>query len=96
MKIIYTTEATASGGGRTGHSATGNGRVSVDLSAPKEMGGDNGPGTNPEELFATGHDEANRAAVKAVPSAALNLVGMALRDDRKVIDKVVNSLKFLS
>ncbi|HTJ56126.1 MAG TPA: organic hydroperoxide resistance protein [Devosiaceae bacterium] len=55
MKIVYTTEATATGGGRKGHSATKNGRVSVDLSVPKEMGGDGGPGTNPEELFATGY-----------------------------------------
>jgi osmotically inducible protein OsmC len=56
MKIVYTTEATATGGGRAGgHSGTKNGRVSVDLSIPKEMGGDNGPGTNPEELFATGY-----------------------------------------
>lgn len=55
MKIVYTTDATATGGGRNGHSGTRNGRVSVDLSVPKEMGGDGGPGTNPEELFATGY-----------------------------------------
>ena len=55
MKIVYTTDATASGGGRTGHSGTRDGKVSVDLSVPKEMGGDGGPGTNPEQLFATGY-----------------------------------------
>lgn len=54
-RILYTTSATASGGGRNGHSQTANGRVSVDLSVPREMGGDGGPGTNPEELFATGY-----------------------------------------
>jgi osmotically inducible protein OsmC len=55
MKIVYTTEASASGGGRNGHSGTKDGKVSVDLSIPKEMGGDGGPGTNPEQLFATGY-----------------------------------------
>ena len=55
MKIVYTTEATAAGGGRNGHSGTKDGKVSVDLSIPKEMGGDGGAGTNPEQLFATGY-----------------------------------------
>ena len=56
MKIVYTTKATASGGGRAnGHSQTEDGKVSVNLSVPKEMGGDGGPGTNPEQLFATGY-----------------------------------------
>ena len=32
-----------------------------------------------EELFSTGHDGANREAVKAVKSEELNLVGLALR-----------------
>ena len=56
MKIVYTTDATATGGGRAnGHSGTKDGKVSVDLSTPREMGGDGGPGTNPEQLFATGY-----------------------------------------
>lgn len=45
------------------------------------------------ELFATGHDEANRAAVAAVPAEQLDLVGIALRADRKVVDKVLDKLK---
>ena len=55
MNIVYTTQASASGGGRTGHAGTPDGKVSVDLSVPREMGGDGGPGTNPEQLFATGY-----------------------------------------
>ena len=47
-----------------------------------------------EEMFATTHDAANRAAVKAVARPALNLVGLAFRDERKLIDKVVDGLKF--
>jgi osmotically inducible protein OsmC len=55
MKIIYTTASTATDGGRLGHAGTADGKVNVDLSIPKEMGGDGGPGTNPEQLFATGY-----------------------------------------
>jgi hypothetical protein len=42
-----------------------------------------------EELFATGHDAANRAAVAAVPRAELALVGFALHGPRNAVDKVV-------
>jgi hypothetical protein len=45
------------------------------------------------DLFATGHDEANRAAVRAVPSEALDLVGLALRAPHKAVDGVVRGLK---
>jgi hypothetical protein len=47
-----------------------------------------------EDMFKTTHDAANRAAVKAVTRPELNLVGIALRADRKVVDKVVDGLKF--
>ena len=47
-----------------------------------------------EEMFKTTHDAANRAAVAAVARADLNLVGLAFRAERKVIDKVVDGLKF--
>jgi len=45
-------------------------------------------------MFKTTHDEANRAAVKTVARADLNLVGLALRAERKVVDKIVDGLKF--
>jgi hypothetical protein len=45
------------------------------------------------ELFSTPHDEANRAAVKAVPAEALDLVGIALHADQKVIAKVTDKLR---
>jgi hypothetical protein len=44
------------------------------------------------DLFATGHDEANRAAVAAVAAEELDLAGVALRADRKVVDRVVAGL----
>jgi hypothetical protein len=45
------------------------------------------------ELFATSHDGANRAAVAAVPSDELDLVGIAFRSERKTADKVVDKLR---
>jgi osmotically inducible protein OsmC len=53
-EILYTAEATASGG-REGHARTSDGRLDVDLDVPSEMGGTGGPGTNPEQLFASGY-----------------------------------------
>ena len=52
------------------------------------------PAVYTEDMFKTTYDEANRAAVKAVGRAALNLVGIAMRAERKVIDKIVDGLKF--
>jgi hypothetical protein len=45
------------------------------------------------ELFATGHDGANRAAVAAVPSDELDLVGIAFLAERKIADKVLDKLR---
>ena len=52
------------------------------------------PALYTEDMFKTTHDAANRAAVRAVARADLNLVGLALRAERKVIDKIVDGLKF--
>jgi len=52
------------------------------------------PAVYTEDMFTTTHDEANRAAVKAVDRTELNLVGIAMRAERKVIDKIVDGLKF--
>ena len=54
MNIMYTAVATASGDGRSGHSESEDGQLSVDVRVPKEMGGPGG-GTNPEQLFAAGY-----------------------------------------
>lgn len=45
-----------------------------------------------DELFSTGHDAANRAAVREVPSDRLALAGLALFGDRKRVDAVVKGL----
>ncbi len=54
------------------------------------------PAVYTEDMFRTTHDEANRAVVKAAARADLNLVGIAMRAERKVIDKIVDGLKFHS
>jgi hypothetical protein len=54
------------------------------------------PAVYTEDMFKTTHDAANRAVVKAVARTDLNLVGLAFRAERKVIDKVVDGLKFHS
>ena len=50
---LYTATATATHG-RDGAARTDDGRLDVPLSMPKQLGGDGGPGTNPEQLFAAG------------------------------------------
>jgi len=45
-------------------------------------------------LFETGHDAANRAAAADVASEDLDLVGIALRADRKTADRIVDKLRF--
>ena len=44
------------------------------------------------ELFATGHDAANRAAVRARTSEDLDLVGLTLRGPRKVVERLLEGL----
>jgi len=48
------------------------------------------------DLFATGNDRDNRAAVASVERNALDLVGMALHADKKAVDKIVKGLKLHS
>lgn len=49
-----------------------------------------------EELFSTPNDNENRAAVKAVDSKDLNLVGMAFFGEKKVMDKVLKGVSLHS
>ncbi|MGH3124357.1 MAG: DUF2000 family protein, partial [Streptosporangiaceae bacterium] len=45
-----------------------------------------------DDMFATGHDEANRAVVRAVPADGLRLAGVAVYGPRNAVDKVVKGL----
>ena len=49
-KVVYTAEATVTGGREQGHGKTSDGELDVQLRAPGEGGG-----TNPEQLFAVGY-----------------------------------------
>jgi hypothetical protein len=40
------------------------------------------------DMFATGHDDDNRAVVRAVPAGALQLAGLALHGPRNAVDKI--------
>ena len=62
---LYTAHAHTTGG-RTGTSATDDGRLSVTLDTPREMGGNGGAGTNPEQLFAVGYSACFLGVLKAV------------------------------
>lgn len=54
IDVKYWTEATASGGGRNGLARLADGKLTVTMASPKELGG-SGAGHNPEELFALGY-----------------------------------------
>lgn len=45
------------------------------------------------DLFATGNDRDNRAAVRAVPRDSLDLVGIAVHGPRNGVDKVVRGAR---
>jgi Ohr subfamily peroxiredoxin len=53
-KVLYTAEATVTGGRADGHGRASDGALDVQLRRPVEMGGEGG-GTNPEQLFAVGY-----------------------------------------
>ena len=46
-----------------------------------------------DDLFSTNNDGDNRAAVKAVRSEDLRLAGLAVRGERKVVDKALKGLE---
>ena len=64
-QAIYTARSTSTGG-RAGTTESSDGRIRLQLSTPKALGGDDGPGTNPEQLFASGYSACFIGALKAV------------------------------
>jgi lipoyl-dependent peroxiredoxin len=64
-KAVYTAHAKSTGG-RTGTAESSDGKIKLNLSTPKELGGDGGAGTNPEQLFAAGYSACFIGAIKAV------------------------------
>ncbi len=64
-RVLYTAEATVTGGRAAGHGRTDDGNLEVDLRVPEEMGGDGG-GTNPEQLFAVGFASCFESAIGVI------------------------------
>jgi lipoyl-dependent peroxiredoxin len=64
-RVLYTAEATVTGGRTHGHGRTSDGALEVQLRRPPEMGGEGG-GTNPEQLFAVGYAACFESALGAV------------------------------
>lgn len=60
---LYTAQATADGP-RTGQVSSTDGRLDLQLSRPASMGGDDGAGTNPEQLFAAGYASCFHSALR--------------------------------
>jgi lipoyl-dependent peroxiredoxin len=65
IEVVYTTESTATGGGRDGHVKSADGRIDLDTRPPKAMGG-SGEGTNPEQLFSAGYAACFLGALRLV------------------------------
>lgn len=62
---LYSATATA-WGGRDGRVESTDQRIALQLSVPKALGGDDGPGTNPEQMFASGYAACFHSALKAI------------------------------
>jgi Ohr subfamily peroxiredoxin len=65
---LYTATATA-WGGRSGKVTSSDSRLELELSVPAKLGGDDGPGTNPEQLFAAGYAACFHNALKSIARA---------------------------
>jgi osmotically inducible protein OsmC len=65
LNVLYTAEATATGG-RDGRARTREGNLDVSLKPPKELGGPGGEPTNPEQLFAAGYSACFLSAVSII------------------------------
>src|SRR5882724_7855295 len=80
-RVLYTAEATVTGGRASGHGRTSDGVLDVQLRSPKEMGGEGG-GTNPEQLFAVGYAACFESALGVVGRRERAEVGDVSIDSR--------------
>jgi RNA polymerase sigma-70 factor (ECF subfamily) len=81
VRVLYTAEATVTGGRASGHGRTNDGALDVQLRSPKEMGGEGG-GTNPEQLFAVGYAACFESALGVVGRRERAEVGDVSIDSR--------------
>lgn len=66
-----------------------------DLKRAHRISGENGliSAAYVRAMFATGHDAANREVFKAEPAEAPDLVGIAIRGPKKVVDKATKGAR---
>jgi lipoyl-dependent peroxiredoxin len=76
-KVVYTAEATVTGGREQGHGKTSDGALDVQLRPPNEGGG-----TNPEQLFAVGYAACFEGALGVAARRAKAEVGDASIDSK--------------
>ncbi len=65
IQALYTATVTATGG-RDGRAISTDGNLDVRLATPRELGGQGGNATNPEQLFAAGYSACFIGALKFV------------------------------
>ena len=89
MELLYTAEATATGGRWAGRARSADGVLDMRIAPPKEVGGP-GDATNPEQLFATGYAGcfdnsltviARREKLQVGETSVTALVGLGREDD---------------
>jgi Ohr subfamily peroxiredoxin len=80
-RVLYTAQATVTGGRAEGHGRTSDGALDVQIRVPEEMGGEGG-GTNPEELFAVGFASCFESAIGVVGRRERAEVGDVSIDSR--------------
>lgn len=83
IQALYTATATATGG-RDGRAVSSDGFLDVKLTTPRELGGQGGEATNPEQLFAAGYSACFIGALKFVASQKK----LALPADASITGKV--------
>jgi osmotically inducible protein OsmC len=93
MNALYKAQAKSSGGGRGGAITTNDARLALALSVPKGLGGDDGPGTNPEQLFAAGYAACFAGALGVVARASKKDPGQFTIDAQVTIGKEGEAFK---
>jgi Ohr subfamily peroxiredoxin len=83
IKALYTATATATGG-RDGRAVSSDAILDVKLATPRELGGQGGAATNPEQLFAAGYSACFIGALKFVAGQKK----LALPADTSITGKV--------
>src|SRR3984957_5751748 len=68
-KVLHCARVTATGG-RDTRAVSSDGVLDLNLSTPRELGGANGRGTNPEQLFAAGYAPCFLEAINFAPPPA--------------------------